>query len=80
MTIVAPRPIEFPYTFPFPTKDTLSLLEDRGISLDVGRIIVSYSLVPRKVMFLGIHNVLYKYGCQPNSLNGEAISNLKKTN
>ena len=48
--------IEFPYTFP--AEATLPLLQDHGIPLPVGRMVVDYCLLPRRIIFLGMDEVL----------------------
>ena len=73
--------IEFPYTFP--TEATPPLLQDYGIPLPVGRMVVEYCLLPRRIIFLGIDRVVTNrigaatWILHPKTLDAIALSNLE---
>ena len=61
VSLATPSPkIEFPCTFP--ALETPPLLQHRGIPLPVGRIVVEYCLLPRRVIFLSVDGVLIPIG------------------
>ena len=81
VSIATPTPkIEFPCSFP--AEATLPLLENLRIPLPVGRMVVEYCVLPRRVIFLGIDGVVinlgsFGSGLFPALLDASAISNLE---